>query len=193
MRKSERPNDDDKGVVSGEYPERYLPGVSEPTLERLVEFLRTSTLDLMFLPLAYGVDRKGDRGKLWLLTATVKDYPEARRLVARAVHSKYSKSHPFPSTIKSLPIPLLEKFSLERRMNLKSDVIEGFDSKEEGHLRLVNRLMAFCAATHWTSRAVSLIDVVGFSARSPEEQLAVRMALGRIVNVSIEQCARLLG
>lgn len=144
--------------------------------EALAAFMSDSTCGGLFPAIAFGMDPDGSPSTVGLLTSPIVDLPVALELVER-VHDKEISPYRF------IPLKTI-KYIADKNAIMKCHVreISGLDTKDPEHRKAFSRLMAYCTASRWKSRAFALIDMVGFSLASTPEQLSMRMSLGQSVN-----------
>lgn len=152
-----------------------------PDIEpQIAAFFAEATTDGLFPAIAFGLDPAGASDTVGLLTSPIGDFAVSLEIVERVQGETVSPYRFIP--LRSLHY-IADKNAI---MRFWSRRIQGLDSNNPDHRRLVSRFMAYCTASRWRSRAFALVDMVDFSLSSTPQQLSLRMSLGQAIN----QCAK---
>jgi hypothetical protein len=176
--------DQSVGAVSTTALVTPLPPSLAAVRDAVTKFLVDATQYGLFPVVAWGADPNAAPDTLGLLTCPIPDFPIALDLVERSLQLKMGKA-----LLPGQFIPLRLMMTIGEKNRLMSPVsaqITGLDTHLPEHRKIINRLIAYCTASRFRSRAFMLVDIVGFSLLPTPEQLALRMSLGQ----SINQCRR---
>lgn len=150
----------------------------------LSRFIAEQTRHGLFPVVAYGLDFKYPN-RIGVLTCPIRDFPLALKLIDRAYGKPVNPG-------RFIPLPHLDSIARKNRvMDFRFGEFPDLDSTNSDHRRLIMRLMNFCMAAHWRSRAFMRVDMVGFSQLSTATQLSMRMSLGLTVSQCIDRMKRL--
>lgn len=147
----------------------------------LAGFFAEATSDGLFPAIAFGLDPRGAPDTVGLLTTPIADFAVALEIVERVQEESVTPYRYIP--LRSVQY-IADKNAI---MRLWTRRIDGLDSNNQDHRRLVSRLMAYCTASRWKSRAFALVDMVEFSLASTPEQLSLRMSLGQAINQCVKR------
>lgn len=179
---------DEPVINNGETPdaepheEETEAGQPAPDIERqIAAFFAEATSDGLFPAIAFGLEPHGASNAIGLLTSAIADFATSLEIVERVQGDNVTPYRFIP--LRSLHY-IGEKNAI---MRFWSRQIDGLDSNNPDHRRLVSRLMAYCTASRWRSRAFVLVDMVDFSLSSTPEQLSLRMSLGQAINQCVKR------
>jgi len=155
--------------------------VTEALHTGIAGFFAEATSDGLFPAVAFGLDPNGAPSTVGVLTTPITDFPVSLQIVERVCHETVT---PY----RFVPLQRLKYIGDKNAiMRLALREIPSLDTKRPEHRKAVSRIMAYCTASRWKSRAFALVDMAGFSLCSTPEQLSLRMSLGQAINTCLRR------